>query len=68
MKIWTDSKTGQRFEVKIEEDEPFIESKVKVMTNGGKVILQAGLIQRSYHQIKGRFNEIRALPRVYQGY
>ncbi len=45
----------------------FIESKVKVMTNGGKVILQAGLIQRSYHQIKGRFNEIRALPMVYQG-
>ncbi len=25
----------------------FIESKVKVMTNGGKVILQAGLIQRT---------------------
>ncbi len=23
MLIWTDNKTGQRFEVKIEEDEPF---------------------------------------------
>jgi len=34
MLIWTDNKTGQRFEVKIGEDEPFIESMVKVMTNG----------------------------------
>ncbi len=23
MKIWTDNKTGQRFEVKFEEDDPF---------------------------------------------
>jgi len=34
MLIWTDNKTDQRFEVKIEGDDPFIESKVKVMTNG----------------------------------
>ena len=66
MLIWTDNKTGQGFEVKIQEDELFYRKQGEGNDKWGKGH-PPGWPDSMDHQIKGRFSEIRALPMGYQG-
>ena len=66
MLIWTDNKTGQGFEVKIQEDELFYRKQGEGNDKWGKGH-PPGWPDSTDHLIKGRFSEIRALPMVYQG-